>query len=338
MSDIGIHVSESGRVTVSAVGTKPVLGVRQQGPAWGQLEDAALPSPADPRISGYPENISDEMVRKLEPLEDDQLVRAWLFFYDTETMERTTLEGYTLLTLEGSLASLWDDSFESSEQKRLAELEPQLVTLLSEALYQTFTETYSLPGLARSNFIYGHCGGLTATLTKAQIIALAKMDSRLYFDNIGLYERPEGYSDKLSDELALQLEQAADPETVYPVRIFSPVLEQLTGKELSFHWPEPLLTAGGVSFYSKQFHLSHLPSFGRTVYGYVGGAKKYLQENREAVGFAADWKAYAEAEKLNSDYFLISSNLRVLLAELTQAELLAVAESPDVIYLDDNSQ
>ena len=341
LSGIGIAVSEDGRVTVSPTGTGPVLGTRQSGVAWGQTEDASLPSPAETRITGYPENLSDEMVRQLDSLPDDQPVRARFYFYDTDTMERTEREGYTLLALDRALCA--EGAIEEAQRPQLEALRFALVADLSEALYQTFTAAYSLPGLAHDNFSHGACGGMTATLTKAQVIALARRDSRLYFDTVGLYERPKGYSDRLSDELALRLEVSDALDTVFPVRLFAPSLEQLTPEQRSNSWQDPVLTAGGVSFYSRELwnYSSEDLYSDRTVYGRVDGNKKYLQEDIRPVGYAADRAAAEDTEGLDPAYAAglatDASRRPVLLVNLTRDELLAAAESGEVVFVDDNS-
>ena len=127
------------------------------------------------------------------------------------------------------------------------------------------------------------------------------------------------------------------------MRLFAPSLEQLTPEQRNYSWQDPVLTAGGVSFYSRELwsYSSEDLYSDRTVYGRVDGNKKYLQEDIRPVGYAADRAAAEDTEGLDPAYAAglatDASRRPVLLVNLTRDELLAAAESGEVVFVDDNS-
>ncbi len=405
--------SEDGRVVVPAVSSRPVIGVYRTHLESDELTGNQVPDPAPPRLEGYPENISDQLVRKLDEMEDDQPMRVQFIFYDRDTMEQTTLEGYTLLTLEcelserqpshyaercpnwmrvnqlnhnNTLATLraclaeepwfdsirvemlalleeavalggqegydlaltvcrkmsqaWDDWWQQ-RLYRLGDIEYELVSRLSEALYQTLVRDYSLPGLSHSHFKYDRCGEMTATLTKQQILELAAADDRFYFEDIGLYERPAGYADAISDQLALQLDQA--PEEVCRVRIFTTALEG--------DWPEewlrgdmdaPVLTCAGITFTSKQIEPIDLTWFFYKRFARQDGECIRLNNAVVHNGFLkeleSNWHRKGEFASYG-DMFVSNMNRAYLtlgngMVELTREQLLSLAQQEEILYIE----
>ena len=81
----------------------------------------------------------------------------------------------------------------------------KLAPKISEALFNHVKSDFNLENLTHSDYRFAPCGEMTATMTKAEILELSKADQRFYFLSIGLYVRPEGYSNKISDALALYM-------------------------------------------------------------------------------------------------------------------------------------